>query len=228
MDTQRIEMLIGAEALNRLQKARVAVLGLGGVGSYVAEALVRSGVGTVRIIDKDVVDSSNANRQLPALTSTIGQSKVSVMAARLRDINPQCHLETYEGLYEAGHFTECLPGEWDYIVDAIDDLKAKIDLIGTCYEENIPLISAMGTGNKLNPSLLKISDISKTSVCPLARNVRRELRQRGITKGVEVVFSTELPQKKSEGYTPASMVFVPASAGLLMASWVVRKLISTK
>lgn len=225
MDTQRIEMLIGPEALEKLKNARVAVLGLGGVGSYVAEALVRSGVGTVRIIDKDVVDSSNCNRQLPALSSTIGQSKAKVMEERLKDINPDCNLETVEGLYEVGKFKEILPGNWDYIIDAIDDVKAKIDLMVTCHKGNIPFISSMGTGNKLDPSKLQLADISKTSVCPLARNVRRLLRQEGITKGIEVVFSTEEPRKCSGGYTPASMVFVPASAGLLMASRVVRNLI---
>ncbi len=178
------------------------------------------------LLDKDVVDSSNVNRQLPALSSTIGQKKVDVMAARLHDINPQCDLTIVSDLYTPGSFASILPGKWSYIVDAIDDVPAKIDLITTCYEQHIPLISSMGTGNKLDPTKLAVADISKTSVCPLARSIRQKLRKKGITKGVEVVFSTEEPHKCSTGPVPASMAFVPGAAGLLIASHVVRNLIS--
>jgi len=228
MDTQRIEMLIGKEALIKLSTSRVAVIGLGGVGSYVAEALVRSGVGNIRIVDGDVVESSNVNRQLPALSTTIGSNKAAVMGARMWAINPECNVEKYEAFYEPGKFHECLEGHWDYIADAIDDVKAKVDLLAACYSAEIPVISAMGTGNKLDPTQLKLADISETKVCPLAKNVRKLLREQGITKGIKVVYSEEPSQKLTEGYTPASMVFVPASAGLLMASWIVRDIIGRK
>jgi len=143
MDTQRIEMLIGKEALTKLSTSRVAVIGLGGVGSYVAEALVRSGVGNIRIVDGDVVESSNVNRQLPALSTTIGSNKAAVMGARMWAINPECNVEKYEAFYEPGKFHECLEGHWDYIADAIDDVKAKVDLLAACYSAEIPVISAM-------------------------------------------------------------------------------------
>ena len=225
MDLSRVEMLVGADALAKLQKAKVCVIGLGGVGAYTAEALVRSGIGTVRIIDGDTVEASNVNRQLPALSSTIGQSKVEVMVARLKDINPDCHLETLGEFYKTGDFDRFFGTGFDYVADAIDDVPAKVDIIANCFKAGIPIISAMGTGNKLDPTKLRIADISKTEVCPLARHVRRELRRQGIEKGIDVVFSTEEPFKHSEGKTPASMVFVPGSAGLLMASYIVRKII---
>ena len=228
MDNQRTEMLIGKEALEKLKAARVAVIGLGGVGSYIAEALVRSGVGNIRIVDGDVVDPSNVNRQLPALSTTIGSNKAEVMGARLWAINPECNVERYQAFYEPGTFHECLEGHWDYIADAIDDVKAKVDLLTSCYSAEIPVISAMGTGNKLDPTQLRLADISETRVCPLAKSVRKQLRDEGITQGIKVVYSEEEPQKLTEGYTPASMVFVPASAGLLMASWIVREIINKK
>ena len=226
MDTSRIELVIGQAALGRLQQARVALLGLGGVGSYVAEALVRSGLGALTIIDGDTVEASNINRQLPALQSTIGQRKADIVAARLGDINPQCQLTVVSKFYTPGTFEDFLDGDYDYIVDAIDDVPAKLDIIKNCVARQLPLIIACGTGNKLNPSLLKIADISQTSVCPLARRLRSALRKEGITKGVTVVFSTEEPQKLTTGATPGSLVFVPASAGMLMASYVVQNIIT--
>jgi tRNA A37 threonylcarbamoyladenosine dehydratase len=228
MDTQRIEMLIGKEALAKLQAARVAVVGLGGVGSYVAEALVRSGIGHIRIIDGDVVESSNVNRQLPALSTTIGSSKVEVMGTRLWAINPECNIEKYDGFYKPGNFQDCLAGHWDYIADAIDDVKAKVDLMAACYSAEIPIISAMGTGNKLDPTKLKVADISETKICPLAKVVRKSLRDLEIFSGINVVYSEEEPKKLTEGHTPASMVFVPACAGMIMASKIVRDIIGKK
>jgi len=225
MDTQRTEMLIGQEGLAKLKAARVAVVGLGGVGSYVAEALVRSGVGSIRILDGDVVEPSNVNRQLPALSTTIGSSKAAVMGARLWAINPECKIEKYEDFYVPGQFQVALAGHWDYIADAIDDVKAKVDLMAACYSAEIPIISAMGTGNKMDPTKLKLADISETRICPLARNVRKQLRALSITEGIKVVYSEEEPQKLTTGHTPGSMVFVPASAGMLMASWMVREII---
>ncbi len=225
MDLSRVEMLVGAEALEKIKNAKVCVIGLGGVGAYAAEALVRSGIGTMRIIDGDVVEASNINRQLPALHSTIGKSKVDVMAARFRDINPECKLETLNAFYKAGDFADFFDSSFDYVVDAIDDVQAKVDILASCYKAGIPVISAMGTGNKLNPEKLQVTDISKTHTCPLAKHVRHDLRAMGITKGIDVVFSTEEPVKVFKGPTPASMVFVPGSAGLLMASWIVRKIV---
>ena len=225
MDLSRVEMLVGAEALEKLQKAKVCVIGLGGVGAYAAEALVRSGVGTVQIIDGDVVEASNVNRQLPAMSSTIGRSKVEVMAERFRDINPDCRLEPRTEFYQAGDFAKFFDESFNYVADAIDDVQAKVDILASCHKAGIPIISAMGTGNKLNPEKLQVADISKTHTCPLAKHVRHDLRALGIDRGIDVVFSTEEPVKQSKGSTPASMVFVPGSAGLLMASWIVRKII---
>ena len=225
MDLSRVEMLVGAQALEKIKKARVCIIGLGGVGAYAAEALVRSGIGTLRFIDGDVVEASNINRQLPALNSTIGKSKAEIMAERFRDINPACQLESVNAFYKAGEFTKYFDSSFDYVADAIDDVQAKVDILTCCYQAGIPVISAMGTGNKLNPEKLQVTDISKTHTCPLAKHVRHDLRARGIEKGIDVVFSTEEPVKASKGFTPASMVFVPGSAGLLMASWIIRKIV---
>lgn len=227
MDTSRIAMVVGQEGLEKLHKATVAVIGLGGVGSYVAEALARSGLGHLIIIDGDTVDTSNVNRQLPALQSTVGQSKANVMAARIRDINPDCQLTAVEQFYEPGQFAAFFPANCDWIVDAIDDTAAKVDIIKECYGRQVNIISSCGTGNKMDPTLLKVADLSQTSVCPLARSLRSRLRKAGITSGVPVVYSTEPPRKLTEGATPGSMVFVPASAGLLLASYVVRQLLKT-
>ncbi len=225
MDLSRVEMLVGAAALGKLKRARVCVIGLGGVGAYTAEALVRSGIGAIRIIDGDLVEPSNVNRQLPALSSTIGKSKAEVMAARLKDINPDCQVEAVAEFYKTGDFSKWFSETFSYVADAIDDVQAKVDILASCCKAGIPVISSMGTGNKLNPEKLQVTDISKTHTCPLAKRVRHDLRALGIEKGIDVVFSTEAPVKASEGVTPASMVFVPGAAGLLMASWIVRKIV---
>jgi tRNA A37 threonylcarbamoyladenosine dehydratase len=225
-------MLLGNEKLVRLQQATVAVLGLGGVGSYVAEALCRSGVGNLLLVDADVVASSNINRQLPALQCTMGRLKTEVVAERLRQINPECQLKIISRFYEPGDFadffahqTETGTAYPDYLADAIDSTPSKVDVIVNACKLGVPLISAMGTGNKLDPTLLRVADISKTSVCPLAKSIRKHLRNCGIEKGVTVVYSLEQPRYAQKSSTPGSMVFVPASAGLLMASYIIRQLI---
>lgn len=233
MDTQRIEMLIGQEKIAMLQKATVAVIGLGGVGSYVAEALCRSSIGNLLLIDADVVEPSNINRQLPALTSTMGRLKTEVVAERLKQINPDCQIQIKSEFYKPGDFekffalgmsTDNVPRYPDFIADAIDSTASKVDILCTAVEKNVPIISSMGTGNKLDPTALRLADISRTSVCPLAKSVRKQARMRGIEKGIPVVYSLEAPQAVVKISTPGSMVFVPASAGLLMASYIVRKL----
>jgi tRNA A37 threonylcarbamoyladenosine dehydratase len=233
VDTQRIEMLLGQEKIAMLQKATVAVIGLGGVGSYVAEALCRSSIGTLILIDADVVEPSNINRQLPALTSTMGRLKTEVVAERLQQINPDCHILIKSEFYKPGDFdkffalgmsADNVPKYPDFIADAIDSTASKVDILCTAVEKNVPIISSMGTGNKLDPTSLRLADISRTSVCPLAKSVRKQARMRGIEKGIPVVYSLEAPQAVVKNSTPGSMVFVPASAGLLMASYIVRKL----
>jgi tRNA A37 threonylcarbamoyladenosine dehydratase len=233
VDTQRIEMLIGQEKIAMLQKATVAVIGLGGVGSYVAEALCRSSIGNLLLIDADVVEPSNINRQLPALTSTMGRLKTEVVAERLKQINPDCQIQIKSEFYKPGDFekffalgmsTDNVPRYPDFIADAIDSTASKVDILCTAVEKNVPIISSMGTGNKLDPTALRLADISRTSVCPLAKSVRKQARMRGIEKGIPVVYSLEAPQAVVKTSTPGSMVFVPASAGLLMASYIVRKL----
>lgn len=226
MDLSRVALVIGQEKLPVLQQARVAVVGLGGVGSYVAEALARSGVGHLLLIDADTVASSNVNRQLPALTSTIGALKTDVVRQRLLDINPDCEIVTDSRFYEPGAFDEFFVGNFTYVADAIDSTASKVDLLKECAERGLPVISAMGTGNKLDPAFLTIADISKTSMCPLARSVRKHLRSAGIERGVTVVYSREPVQRAELGAVPGSMVFVPASAGLLMASYIVRQIIA--
>lgn len=225
-------MLLGADATEKLNKAHVAVFGLGGVGSWCAEALARSGVGELTLVDSDTIAESNINRQLCALSSTIGRAKTELMAERIRDINPDIVLQPIKGLYEAEN-REAFWGPYDYVADAIDLVSCKLDLIISCRDRGIPIISALGTGNKLDPALLRITDISETSGCPLARVIRRELRVRGLTH-LDVVFSPEEAIKPLELDSPApgrrsvpgSMIFVPASAGLLMAKHIVMSLVN--
>lgn len=228
MDLSRVAMVIGKEKLPVLEQARIAVVGLGGVGSYVAEALCRSGIGHLLLIDADTVATSNINRQLPALTSTIGSLKTEAVRERLLDINPECVIETVSKFYEPGAFTEFFPGNFTFIADAIDSTPSKVDLLLACVRRGIPVISSMGTGNKLDPTYLTVEDISRTSVCPLARAVRKQLRAAGVEKGVTVVYSKEPLQRSEAGEVPGSMVFVPASAGLLIASYIVRQIIAEK
>ena len=187
--TLRARMLLGQKAMDKLRESHVAVFGLGGVGSWCAEALARSGVGRLTLIDQDTVGESNINRQLCALGSTLGMAKAEVMAARIRDISPDIRLRCIEGHYEAADRDRFFDG-YDYVVDAIDLVSCKVDLIMSCMERGIPVVSALGTGNKRDASQLRIDDISRTSGCALARVVRRELRQRGVTHH-QVVFSPE-------------------------------------
>lgn len=225
----RIENMMGTAALERLQRSCVAVFGVGGVGGYAVEALARSGVGRLVLVDKDVVSISNLNRQLIATYNSIGQSKVEAMKARIRDINPDCQVETYETFYlpenkDIFDFTQ-----YDYVIDAVDTVTAKIQLVLQAQEAGVPIISSMGTGNKLDPSRLQVVDIYKTNVCPLAKVMRHELKKRNVKK-LKVVYSDELPMEskcydESIGKAiPGSMVFVPGAAGLLLASEVVKEL----
>ncbi len=220
----RTEQLLGADAMQRLSASRVAVFGIGGVGGYVAEARARSGVGALDLFDNDTVCESNLNRQIIALHTTIGQYKVDAMQARIADISPVVKVETHRCFYMPDNAAEYPFDCYDYVVDAVDTVTAKLTIIERAKAAGVPVISCMGTGNKLDPSQLKIADISKTSNCPLARVMRRELRARGITH-VKVVYSTEQPIKTDNGTrTPASVAFVPASAGLMIAGEVVRDL----
>lgn len=225
MDLSRVEIIIGKNSLEKLRAASVAVVGLGGVGSYVAEAMTRSGVGKLLLVDFDSIASSNVNRQIPALDSTIGLSKTEVLKKRLLEINRDVRIEIYNSRYNPGDFKKVFTEQYSYIVDAIDAVDAKADLIFQAVNSKIPIISAMGTGNKLDPALLRVADISATHTCPLARAVRSKLRQKGLVRGVKVVFSLEKPQKAQLSDVPGSLIFVPASAGLLMGSVIVREII---
>lgn len=224
----RTECVLGKEAIQKLNNSKVLLFGIGGVGGYVAETLVRSGVGTIAIVDNDKVSISNINRQIIALHSTIGMKKTDLMKERLLDINPNCHVICYP-LFFTAETTEIIFEDYDYVIDAIDTVTSKIEIIKMCKEKNIPIISSMGTGNKTCPEILQIADISKTSVCPLARVMRKELSKRNI-KNVKVLFSTEQPvsavaSEENNRHAPGSTAFVPASAGLLIASEVVKDLI---
>ena len=238
----RTRLLVGDEPLERLKNAKVAVFGVGGVGGYAVEALARSGVGTLHLYDDDTVSESNLNRQLAALHSTIGQPKAEVMARRVRDINPACQVEAIRLFYLPQNADQVDLSPYDYVVDCIDTVTAKLELVTRCNALQVKIISAMGTGNKFDPSALVVTDISKTQGCPLARTMRKELRKRGIHH-LKVVYSTELPASplRSADYeppqttdtrpgstarrdTPGSTPFVPAAAGLLLASTVVREI----
>ena len=228
--TIRARMLLGDEAMEKLKNAHVAVFGLGGVGSWCAEALARSGVGRLTLIDRDFVGVSNINRQLCAFDSTVGMSKAEVMRRRIADISPDCAVRAVCGHYDAEH-REDFFADYDYIVDAIDLVSCKVDLIKTAKERDIPIVSSLGTGNKLDAQKLCLCDIKKTAGCPLARVVRKELRAVGI-EHLDVVFSPEEslepmqyeappPGRRS---VPGSLVWVPASAGMLLCQFVVTKL----
>lgn len=218
----RTGMLIGDDGLEKLSKSHVAVFGVGGVGGYVIEALARCGVGELTLIDKDVVSMSNLNRQIIALESTIGQPKTEVMKARIAQICPQLVVHTHETFFLPENSSEFDFTSYDYVVDAVDTVTAKIEIIMKAQAAGVPVISSMGTGNKLDPSKLQIADIYKTSMCPLAKVMRRELKHRGV-KHLNVVYSTEAPAANHR--TPGSMAFVPGTAGLLLASKVVRDLL---
>lgn len=234
-DFGRTERLIGQESLEKLSKARVAVFGLGGVGSYVVEALARSNVGALDLIDNDVVEESNINRQLIALNSTMGQPKVTVSAQRVKDINPQCVVTEHRVFFLPENKDMFDFEKYDYIVDAIDTVSGKIALVEEAGKHNVPIISSMGTGNKLDPTAFRVADIKDTKVCPLARVMRRELKSRGI-ESLKVVYSEEEPINKgfvfesenliaSRRPLPSSIAFVPSVAGLIMAGEVIKDLI---
>jgi len=225
----RTTMLIGKENVEKLKQKAVAVFGIGGVGSYTAEALVRSGIGSIMLVDKDVIDITNINRQLIADTTTIGMSKVEVAKQRYLKINPNLKISTYELFYNKDTYTDFPLDNCDYIVDAIDTITSKLLLIEESKKRNIEIISSMGTGNKLDPTKFEISDISKTSVCPLAKTVRQELKKRNI-KNVKVVYSKEEIKRNDtiDKRIPSSISFVPSVCGLIIASEVVNDLISQK
>ncbi len=228
----RTALLFGDEAVEKLRRSRVAVFGLGGVGGYVVEALARSGIGTLDLVDRDVVSVSNINRQIIALTSTVGRPKAEVAAERVRDIDPSVAVNTYTVFYNSETADSFDFSRYSYIVDAVDTVSAKLELITRAKAAQIPVISSMGTGNKLDPSRLEIADIYETSVCPLARIMRKELKKRGVD-GLTVVYSKEDPRQPRQIITdplsgkviPASYSCVPSSAGLLIASKVIRDLI---
>ena len=218
----RTKIILGEDGVERLKNSRVAVFGAGGVGSFVIEALARAGVGHLDIIDSDTVDISNINRQLFALSSTVGRYKTEVAAERIHDINPDAKVTIHTVFYTPETSDAFNFAEYDFVADAIDTVTGKISLIIKAAEACTPIISCMGAGNKLDPSKFKVADIYSTSVCPLARVMRHELKKRGIKK-LDVVYSTELPAVKTVD-APGSLSFVPSTAGLLMAGHIIRKL----
>lgn len=219
----REELLIGKQNVNKLHLKKVAIFGVGGVGSFVVEGLARAGIGNFILIDNDIVDITNLNRQLHALHSTIGKYKVDLMKERILDINPRARVEVYREFYESNEKNKILDSSVNYIVDAIDFVKSKINLAKDAQELNIPIISSMGTGNKFDPTKFEISDISKTSVCPLARVMRKELKKIGIKK-YKVLYSREDPIKSDEK-NPGSISFVPSVAGLIISGEVIKDII---
>ena len=228
----REEMLFGPAAMEKLKNSSVIVFGLGGVGSWCAEGLARAGIGSLTLVDQDTVGESNINRQLCALSSTLGQAKAEIMAARVRDINPEINARPLAARYEAGTRNQFFDRHYDYIVDCIDLVSCKVDLIETAQKLDIPIISALGAGNKKNAESLTVTDISKTEGCPLARVVRKEMRKRGITH-LPVVFSAEPAMKPAHAEqpppgrrsVPGSLVWVTATAGMLLCSHVVQALV---
>ncbi|MFC5469484.1 ThiF family adenylyltransferase [Cohnella suwonensis] len=240
----RTELAIGPEGLETLKNSTVAVLGIGGVGGIAAEALARSGIGRIVLIDKDVVDITNVNRQIHALTTTVGQPKAELMKERIKLINPDCDVIALRMFYTEETYEELFKFPLDYVVDASDTISYKIHLIKQCLERRVPIISSMGAANKMDPTRFKVADISKTSVDPIARVIRKKLRDQGIKKGVEVVFSTEDPIKPRVDVTekivpetapkdirkaqqpPSSNAFVPPVAGLIMVSVVFKNLLA--
>ena len=229
----RTELLFGEDKLNILKKSRVAIFGVGGVGGYVAEALARSGVGVIDLVDNDVVSLTNINRQIIALHSTIGMPKVKVMAERIRDINPQAVVNVHNCFYTPETSGDFDFSKYDYVVDAIDTVAGKIELVMQAKASETPIICSMGAGNKLDPTAFEVADIYKTSVCPLARVMRYELKKRGVKK-LKVVYSKEIPvtpfeneeaEDSSRRSTPGSVAFVPSVAGLVIASEVIKDLV---
>ena len=229
----RTGLIIGNEGLDKLKQANVIVFGVGGVGSFAAEAIARAGVGNLTIVDFDDVDITNINRQLPALHSTVGRYKVDVMKERILDINPDINIKAIREVYNKDTSESILSEHYDYVVDAIDMVTSKIHLIETCKNKGIEIISSMGMGNKLDPTKIEVTDIHKTTICPLARVMRKELKDRRIKK-LKVVYSTEQPadlKKKifnGKKATPGSISFVPSVGGLIIASVVINDLLNKK
>ena len=239
----RTELLIGKQGLEALAASKVAVFGVGGVGSFAVEALARSGIGSLTLVDFDRVDVTNINRQLHALASTVGMYKVDLMEARIRDINSDCRVEARREFFQPEREDEFLNGGFDYVIDAIDSIRSKVALISGCVTRGIPIISVMGAARKLDPTAFRVVDISETFNDPLARVVRKGLRDLGITSGVKVVFSPELPQEPPQDadddkeaatapqalrmsrQPPGSIAFVPPVAGLIAAGVVVKDLL---
>ena len=224
----RTELLLGSDEMEKLKNAHICIFGIGGVGGYVAEALARSGVGSLTLVDNDTVSESNINRQIFALSSTIGMMKTTAAKKRIQDINPECEVTECNMFYLPETAEELDLTKFDYVIDAIDTVTAKIYLAQKCDELNIPLVSSMGTGNKLDPTQFEVTDIYKTSVCPLARVMRVELKKRGVKK-LKVVYSKEQPQNavadsQNGRHAPGSCAFVPSVAGLILASVVVNDL----
>ena len=227
----RTEMLVGADALDKLSHSRVAVFGIGGVGGYVVESLVRAGIGAIDLIDNDTVSESNINRQIIALSSTVGQLKTEVMRQRVLDINSEVKVNCINEFVLPSNIDEFDFSAYDYVVDAIDTVSGKLAIIEKAYREDIPVISSMGTGNKLDPTRFEVTDINKTSVCPLARVMRYELKKRGVKK-LKVLYSKEEPIKPNNTQNndktkavPGSISFVPSVAGLIIGSEVIKELI---
>ena len=218
---ERTSLLVGEEVISKLNNSKVLIFGVGGVGGYVAEALARTGVGSITIVDKDTVSESNINRQIIALHSTVGRDKVDVLKERMLDINPDIQVDAKKCFFLPDNAHEFDFAQYDYIVDAVDTVTAKLQIIVQAKEASVPVISAMGAGNKVHPEMFEIADIYKTEMCPLAKVMRRELKNRGIKK-LKVVYSKEKPVYK--GDVPGSIAFSPSVAGLLMASEVVRDL----
>ena len=227
----RTGLIVGQEGLDKLKDANVIVFGVGGVGSFACEALVRAGVGNITIVDFDDVDITNINRQIPALHSTIGRLKVDVMKERLLDINPDLNIKAIKKLYNAETSDEILTEDYDYVVDAIDTVTSKLALAEYCYKNDIKLIASMGTGNKMDPTQFRVTDVFKTKVCPLAKVMRTELRKRGVKK-LKVVYSEEIPMVPNKGravpsqkrQTPGSISFVPPVAGMIIGGEVIKDL----
>ena len=230
----RTELLLGADGMEKLKRARVAVFGIGGVGGYAVEALARAGIGALDLIDNDVISLTNINRQIIALHSTVGLPKTDVMAARVKDINPECEVRTYQMFYGPDTAEQFDFTQYDYIIDAIDTVTGKLALAVNAQKANTPIISSMGTGNKLDPTAFTVTDIYKTSFCPLARIMRKELRKRGIQR-LKVVYSQEealtpegvteeLPQGRRS--IPGSVSFVPSAAGLILAGEVIKDIVN--
>lgn len=215
----RTEILIGKKAIEKLENANVILYGIGGVGSYVAEALARAGVGNLTLVDKDVITCSNINRQIHATTKTVGKNKVDVMKKRIQEINPNANVTVF---VKEEKEEDLISERFSYVVDAVDTIKTKIKLIEKANEVKVPMISAMGAGNKLDATKFEVADIYKTNVCPLARTIRKELRKRNI-KDVKVVYSKEEPVIKEQ--TPASISYVPSVCGLIIAGEVIKDII---